>query len=177
MQLNRTMILGISVSGAAWFLLVWSIITPDPLLRILGQTGTALGQHYLVTLFECALFTGFVVILVGALQAGFGALDRFFDAILRRSGKNEQLPPPPRRVVAESKSPQAQVSAVQERPVLKSRLPPKVMDEGFLRGRTYALYSDGSVEVDTLLGRKKFESMDAAITYLGVDGNVLRKVA
>ena len=51
------------------------------------------------------------------------------------------------------------------------------MDEGFLRGRTYVLYSDGSVDVDTLLGRKRFDTMEAAVAYLGVDGNLLRKAA
>ena len=130
-----------------------------------------------MTLAECGLFTSFVAILVGALQAGFGALDRFFDAILRRSGKHEQSPPPARKDAHESRPESRQVIASSEKPAMRPKVAPRITDEGFLRGRTYALYSDGSVEVDTLLGRKRFETMDAAITYLGVDGNLLRKVA
>jgi hypothetical protein len=177
MKMNKTMLSGLVIAGLAWALLIWAIVAPDPLVKIIGQSGPSLGQHYLVTLAECGLFTGFVAILVGALQAGFGALDRFFEAILRRSSKQEQSPPPARKVVAEARPENRQVIASSEKPAARPKPAPRITDEGFLRGRTYALYSDGSVEVETLLWRKRFETMDAAIAYLGVDGNLLRKVA
>ena len=177
MTMNRTIWAGIGVCGVAWLFLLWSIFAPGPLLWLLGQSGPALGQHYLVTLFQCALFTGFVVVLTGALQAGFGALDRFFETILRRSAKSEAPAQQVRKPIAESKG--GKVTAAPGAFAVKpsGQINPRAMDEGFLRGRTYVLYSDGSVDVDTLLGRKRFDTMEAAVAYLGVDGNLLRKAA
>lgn len=45
--------------------------------------------------------------------------------------------------------------------------PPSVVAQGDLAGRAYALYSDGSVVVETLLGQRRFQTLDDARQFIG----------
>lgn len=45
--------------------------------------------------------------------------------------------------------------------------PPVVVAQGDLSGRDYALYSDGSVVVETLLGQRRFQTLQDARQFIG----------
>ena len=45
--------------------------------------------------------------------------------------------------------------------------PPKAVIGGQLAGREYLEYHDGSIEIDTLVGRRRFISIDAAREFVG----------
>jgi hypothetical protein len=46
-------------------------------------------------------------------------------------------------------------------------LPPHLISEGELAGRLYRHYSDGSVEIATLLGLRRFDSLMDAREFIG----------
>ena len=54
-------------------------------------------------------------------------------------------------------------------PVPAPRTPdrPTLVGHGVLAGRDYAEYSDGSVEIETMLGRRRFVTLDTARTFVG----------
>lgn len=54
---------------------------------------------------------------------------------------------------------------------IPSMLPPALNNEitnvALLGGRKYVAFADGSIEIDTLLGRRRFTSLDAAREFVG----------
>lgn len=42
-----------------------------------------------------------------------------------------------------------------------------IQETAHLAGRKYIMFSDGSIEIDTLLGRRRFTSLDAAREFVG----------
>ncbi|MBA2125925.1 hypothetical protein DLM45_06765 [Hyphomicrobium methylovorum] len=67
--------------------------------------------------------------------------------------------PPTQRVL--------QQSAAFEQPPAPPVLPRQPMVGGTLSGREYLSYDDGSVEIDTLVGRRRFVSIEAAREFVG----------
>jgi hypothetical protein len=100
----------------------------------------------LLTFGQFALATGLAMHMSAHFAYGFSALDRFFEAILQRTLQ----PAPP---------------ANDARPI--EVRPPSVVSKGFIGERPYAHFSDGSVEVETLLGSRRFESLEAAHSFVG----------
>ena len=100
----------------------------------------------LLTFGQFALATGLALYLSCRFAHGFSALDRFFDAILQRT----QSPAAPAPDLRPPKNPQT-----------------CLVNEGYLGERPFALYADGGVDVDTLLGRRRFESLEAARQFVG----------
>jgi hypothetical protein len=89
------------------------------------------------------ILTGFGIAILGALQTGFGALDRFFAAILERSGRASSA---------------ADTLAQKD---------DDVVERGRIGGRGFVRYADGSVEVETLLGVRRFDSLEDARGFVG----------
>lgn len=46
-------------------------------------------------------------------------------------------------------------------------LPPIALSSGLLGGKNYVGFSDGSVEIDTMLGRRRFADLNAAREFVG----------
>lgn len=44
---------------------------------------------------------------------------------------------------------------------------PQLIDEGEMMGRAYRLFSDGSIEIATLLGLRRFASLSDARHFIG----------
>lgn len=95
---------------------------------------------------------GFALAALSILQTGFGALDRFFQAALERSA------PRP----AKDESPAARKPHAPDGPA-----PGRVVRRGAIGSRPYAEFSDGAVEVQTLLGPRRFGSLPEAIEFIG----------
>ncbi len=85
----------------------------------------------------------FGIAILGTLQMGFGALNRFFQAVLVRTA------PPPTKA---------------EAPQLAHQR--KIIERGWVKDRAYVLFSDGSVEVETMLGRRRFPSLQEAQEFI-----------
>jgi hypothetical protein len=60
-----------------------------------------------------------------------------------------------------------QPAATVEEPPAPPRLPRKPVVGGKLAGREFLEHEDGSIEIDTLVGRRRFVSLDAAREFVG----------
>ena len=85
---------------------------------------------------------------VATPPTGFGALNRFFEAVLVRSGQKSQ----------------SQTLAVA--PVTEAYKREVVAEPAPRMGRPYRTFPDGSVEVETIVGNRRFRSMDEARDFI-----------
>lgn len=89
------------------------------------------------------ILSGFGIAILGTLQTGFGALNKFFEAVLART---------------------AQPSKRTEAPQLAHQR--KIVERGWVKDRAYVLFNDGSVEVETMLGRRRFPSLQEVQEFI-----------
>ena len=136
--LGRLSWIGLILAAIGWALLLAEAAAAD----IIPLKWTrALAPTYHGDLFEiakCLIGSGFALAIVGALQSGFGALNRFFEAVLTRSG---QRPAP--------------------QPLARDSSPEMAREH-----RPYRTFPDGSVEVETIVGTRRFESMMEAREFI-----------
>ena len=133
---------GLAATAAGWCL--FAAVMFGRLAGAPAQTGDLVVALALII---CLLFGGATVLLLDALDRGFGALDSFFTQALARSAHRnaEQAREPPRSPFRE--------------PVLR---------RGFIGDRPFVIHGDGTVTVDTLLGRRTFTSLTDAQEFIGV---------
>jgi hypothetical protein len=101
------------------------------------------GYLNMPTIALCTVLTGFGVAILGVLQTGFGALNRFFESVLERTARSGG------NVIA-ARPPQSK----------------KIIERGWLKDRAYLLFVDGSVEIETMLGRRLFPSLQDAQEFI-----------
>jgi hypothetical protein len=94
---------------------------------------------------SCMIFTGFVIAILAVLTHGFGALERFFTAALERSAARAEAP----ATMAEEAEPYRRA------------------ERGSIEDSVYHIHGDGSVEVETLLGSRRFASLREAQEFVG----------
>lgn len=144
-RLDRMTVLGLAVAALGWMTLVAAIAFADRLAQ--RDLATTPGRFHadVVAIAVCLIGSGFALAVIGTLRTGFGALNRFFVAALDRSASRvvsaTTTPQPTRADVSTSESP-----AVERRP--------------------YSILADGSVEVETILGTRRFASMAEARDFI-----------
>ncbi|MDH7798672.1 MULTISPECIES: hypothetical protein [unclassified Beijerinckia] len=139
---------GTVLISAGWAILLVAMVDLRPSAGLL-QTGLAwLNGYNLGTLGQSLILTGFGCIIVGTLREGFGALQRFFDAILIRTAKQPAAPQA------------AEASAAEEAPDM-------IVDRGWIKDRAYVVYADGSTEIETRIGMRRFKSHQDARAFVG----------
>lgn len=144
MAFGRLTWIGLMLVALGWALLLSGASAIDMLMHIVGRPPVEGGNPAAIT--EATILTGFGLAILGALQTGFGALKRFFDMILERTSRNA-----PKMTV--DVPPRAEKSSVVER--------------GLLKDRPYTLFGDGTIEVETLLGLRRFTSLQDAYEFIG----------
>lgn len=143
---------GLGVAAIGWFVLVADAAL-SPFATGAGTlAATAVLRSDVFTIAQTTIVSGFALAIIGALRAGFGALNAFFNAVLERAPT-----PRPAPVV----EPETLVEPVVEVPRPASPRPQPQQ-----RGRNYTILDNGAVEVETLLGRRVFASMDEARDYI-----------
>lgn len=145
---------------------------------------------------QSAILSGFGVAILGALATGFSALNQFLVAILARNGKlNFELPldltverklpslmrePPVSGKPVQSEAKQSKEGLVKllggkSSPILYSNRkrseeaksnPRKIVERGWVKDRAYVLFADGAVEVETMLGLRRFPSLQDAQEFI-----------
>ncbi|SED03212.1 hypothetical protein SAMN05519104_2633 [Rhizobiales bacterium GAS188] len=97
---------------------------------------------------QSLIMSGFGFAILGALRAGVGTLRQFFEAVLQRAAAAKAQPAPA--------------------PPSSARVDPDaVVERGWIRDRPFVRYADGSVEVETLLGVRRFGSFADAEGFVG----------
>ena len=134
---DRLRAIGLVMAGAGWGLLLAASI-----LRLLGVRLEAVDMVWVAAVVICLVVSGAVLLVLDALRDGFGSLDAFFQAALARST---------------NKAPD------RTRPAGPQTVPQR----GKIGDRPYTLYGDGTVAVETVLGRRFFASLDEAQEFVG----------
>lgn len=141
MAFNRLTWAGLGVVGFGWVLFLLQTLSGA------GQPGTLSAPFDDFEPFaQNVILSGFGLAILGALQSGFSALNRFFDAILERAVNK------------------AETAGASQAPELN---PDEIIDRGRIADRDYAMFADGSVEVETLLGTRRFRSRAEAEAFVG----------
>jgi hypothetical protein len=142
MIFDRLTWVGFMVVALGWALL---FSTPQLAEVIANLTGRSMNAGYvnMPTIALCTIFSGFGVAILGALQTGFGALSKFFESVLERTAKSNP-------------------ATLANRP----EQPRKIVERGWLKDRAYVLFMDGSVEIETMLGRRLFPSLQDAQEFI-----------
>jgi hypothetical protein len=141
MIFDRLTWIGFMVVALGWALL----LSGAPALALYA---TAFGHKLpfdMTAISQATIFTGFGLAVLGALQTGFSALNSFFDRVLERTARPSEAPAPTMR-----KKPAA-----------------NVVQRGRLKDRPYVLFGDGTIEVETLLGLRRFTSFKEAREFVG----------
>jgi hypothetical protein len=137
MAFDRLTWIGFMVVAFGWALL----LSGAPTLQIFVA---AIGHKLPVdmpAIAQATILSGFGLAIVGALQTGFSALKHFFDTVLERTSRPGE--------------------AANKKPVTK------VVERGRLKDRPYVLFGDGSIEIETLLGQRRFASFKDAREFIG----------
>ena len=147
MRIGRVTWIGLTLAVIGWAMLLGEVAVSD-FLTVENPPMLAPGFHDdFVDVSKTLIFSGFGLALIGALQTGFGALNRFFEAVLVRSGQ---------------KAAQALPSA----PVAEPYRREEVTVPPARTTRPYRTFADGSVEVETILGNRRFRSMTEARDFI-----------
>ncbi len=141
LAIARLSAIGLTLAGIGWAMLLGAAAVTDVLPAGAGHVLSAREPTFhadLCEIAECIIASGFALAIIGALQTGFGALNRFFEAVLMRSAHRQGAP-----------------VAMREEPMVPP--PPE---------RAYRKMPDGSVEVDTILGTRRFSSVAEARAFI-----------
>ena len=150
---NRLKVFGFGLVILGWVILLADLTLSDSILKAGSLVAVLALKADIVTLAQCLLLTGFGLAVLGALKDGFGALNRFFDAVLQRSSGPRPTPMP---AAADTET------VVVTVPNGSDRSPSPAQH----RDRNYVILPDGSVEVDTLLGTRIFATLDEARDFI-----------
>lgn len=140
LEIGRLTWIGLILAGIGWALLIGEATVADVLSTKVVRAVSVTFHEDLLDIARCIIASGFGLAIVGALQTGFGTLNRFFSAVLVRSTQRS----PPRQGPAPA---EGTMPASRER-------------------RPYRTLADGSVEVDTILGTRRFGTMGEARDFI-----------
>lgn len=142
MHFDKMTWVGLMIVALGWTLLLSAPQLADFLASVSGRAGGPAGFDA-AGIAQCTILSGFGIAILGALQTGFGATRCFLEAALTRSA------PPPTKVAGPAATRQK-----------------KIAERGWVKNRAYVLFVDGSVEVETMLGRRLFASLQDAQEFL-----------
>lgn len=139
---DRLMWIGFIIVALGWAFLLSGLQLVEVVTNLTGHSMNASYLNMPIVAL-CTVLTGFGVAIVGVLQAGFGTLNKFFDSVFERSGKSS-------------------TKMLQKH----EEQPRKIIERGWLKDRAYVLFMDGSVEIETMLGRRLFPSLQDAREFI-----------
>jgi prepilin-type processing-associated H-X9-DG protein len=142
MNFDKMTWIGLMIVALGWTLLFSSPQLADFLASVSGRTGSTAALDA-AGIAQCTILSGFGIAILGALQTGFGVTRGYLEAALTRTS------PPPTKVVGSSAARQK-----------------KIAERGWVKDRAYVLFVDGSVEVETMLGRRLFASLQDAQEFI-----------
>lgn len=175
MTFDRLTWIGFIIVGAGWVLLLSAAQLSDAAAHLSGRPLEPASGANFAAIAQSTILSGFGVGVIGALQSGFGALNRFFAAVLARSGqaRAQASAMPGAYPAAQTAAPAANHRAAQSaqsapRAIARPQPAParKILERGWVKDRAYVLFADGSVEVETMLGRRKFPSLREAQDFI-----------
>lgn len=146
MEFSRLTRAGLIVAAIGWTLLLLHMAISAEVGQAWRSFGLNAPNLSVVTASNNVIVSGFALAILGALQSGFGALQRFFEAVLQRSQRAQSAP------------------VIQHPTKLCAN---DVAEEGWIGNRAYVLFTNGTVQIETLLGVRNFASFAEAREFIG----------
>ena len=135
--------------AAGWIGLLGGAFIKSPIIELAGIPALAVSQRDVMAISQCLIISGLCIIILQAMRIGFSALDRFFSAALQRTHQSPAVMTP------------ASMDVANENAVTLDH------KKSVINGRPCLIYADGTVHVETLLGSRKFSSMQDAEEFVG----------
>jgi hypothetical protein len=164
LQFGKLTWVGLMIVASGWTLLLSGLSLADIVSRVSGHVSPAATSVNMAVVAQCTILTGFGLAILGLLQTGFSALNRFFDSVLERTAKKQSFDHSLARADA---GPRVTSAAHTPKPAPAAKPRGKIVERGLLKDRAYVLFGDGSIEVETLLGRRSFSSLREANEFIG----------
>jgi prepilin-type processing-associated H-X9-DG protein len=142
MNFEKMTWVGLMIVALGWTFQLSAPQLADFLASVSGRTGGS-AAFDASGIAQCTILSGFGIAILGALQTGAGATRGFLETTLTRTA------PPPTKIVGPA-----------------AARPRKIAERGWVKNRAYVLFVDGSVEVETMLGRRLFASLQDAQEFL-----------
>lgn len=152
---GRLTIFGLGLVVVGWAILVADLTLGEAVLKAGSLVAVLSVKSDIVIFAQTLVLTGFGMALLGALRDGFGALNRFFDAVLQRAATPRPAPMP--------EPPPPEDEIVVPSPYTDGRPPAPPAGK---REKNYVIRPDGSVEVETLLGTRVFATIEEARGFM-----------
>lgn len=138
MTFDRHMWIGLMVIALGWALL---FSAPELLAFLPNATAWPNAHIEMAATAGCMILSGFGLTLLSALQMGFDTLKRCIESGHGRAGH----------------APAKGHSTTQ---------PKTIVERGRIKDRAFVLYLDGTVEIETMLGRRIFSSLQEAQEFI-----------
>lgn len=168
MLVDRFLWVGLTIVGVGWVALIADMTVSESMLRAGNLVAVISLRSDIVTLAQTTVLSGFGLAVIGALRSGFGTLNRFFEGVVSRSTAPARAPAAPIDDFPEPYAPMVMQTPMPPAPIVASV--PATLDRvaatGQIRDSNYVILSDGSVEVETLLGTRIFASLDEARDFI-----------
>lgn len=163
-QFGKLTWVGMILVALGWTILLSGVTLADIVSRVSGHVSPAVVSINMAVVAQCTILTGFGLAILGLLQTGFSTLNRFFDSVLERTSKlpvSEQVP-----MRAEPAQRRTEALAAVSKPV-SAKAGSKIVERGLLKDRAYVRFGDGTIQVETLLGLRRFPSLREAVEFIG----------
>jgi hypothetical protein len=178
LQFGKLTWIGLMIVTLGWTLLLSGLSLADIVTLVSGHASPAVMSISMAVVAQSTILTGFGLAILGLLQTGFSALNRFFDSVLERTAKRqdfdhslEHAEAAPRVMTPAQTYRTASVSAAAQAPkpaqAAAAKTRGKIVERGLLKDRAYVRFGDGSIEVETLLGLRRFPSLREATEFIG----------
>jgi hypothetical protein len=142
---------GLMAVAFGWALLFSSAELSEFIARTIGGASIGSSPANMVGIAQCTIVSGFGIAILGVLRNGFGVVIRSLDPeIARMQGIQSPWRSEP------------QPSA----PMQHAGRRGKIAERGWVKDRAYVLFVDGTVEVETLLGLRRFASLQDAQDFI-----------
>jgi hypothetical protein len=167
MAFDRLTWVGLMIVALGWAMLLSGATAVETLSRLLGHPAALSVNLNAIT--QPTILTGFGLAILGALQTGFSALRHFFDTVLERTARpvapiaNEM----PRQDVRHDQRQDHRQDHRHEPRIDPRQDHAKVVERGLFKDRPYIRFGDGTIEVETLLGMRRFTSLQDAYEFIG----------
>ncbi len=166
LQFGKLTWVGLMIVSLGWAMLLSGVTLADIINHLSGHASAAATSLNMGLVAQSTILTGFAIAILGMLQTGFSALNRFFDSVLERTAKRPEL--------GQASAPIEPRGHAGRAPMANPKLPAaapktrgKIVERGLLKDRAYVLFGDGSIEVETLLGLRRFPSLRDAAEFIG----------
>ena len=143
MAFDKLTWVGLMIVALGWALLLSGTSAMEVMVRLTGHA--AAPSLNLAAVTQATILTGFGLALLGALQTGFSTLKKLFDAGVENSIRS-----------APAMANEPSAAGAQKNYRARS-----------FRDRPYVLFGDGTIEVKTLLGVRRFSSLLEAHEFIG----------